>query len=123
MLNVRHLHCPQRTIFSECSLAKGIATYLTAQFENFAQIVDTEDNESFILEISGDIKSDCMQQWATVETIVPIEYEGTDCPSAGEIQITIGDETTTVTFASDGAVTVGDKSYGSCRELDESCDG
>jgi hypothetical protein len=94
-----------------------------AQFRNFVQVLNTEDNHQFVLDLSGDIKSDCMGQWATIETITPIRYKDQDCPTEGQVRITSGDKSDLVTYGADGAVTVGDTTYKSCRELEENCSG
>jgi hypothetical protein len=92
-----------------------------ARFNNFIQIVDTEDNHDFTTTFSGQIQSDCMEQWAEITTITPIQFRDQDCPTQGVIDITIGGESTTVSYQSDGSVTVGDTTYESCREVEGAC--
>jgi hypothetical protein len=92
-----------------------------ARFNNFIQIVDTEDNRGFTTTFSGQIQSDCMEQWAEIKTITPIQFRDQDCPTHGAIEITIGGESTTVRYQSDGSVTVGDTTYDSCRQLEGVC--
>ena len=92
-----------------------------ARFNNFIQIVDTQDNHDFTTTFSGQIQSDCMEQWAEITTITPIQFRDQDCPTSGEIEITIGGESTTVRYQSDGSVTVGDTTYDSCRQSEGVC--
>jgi hypothetical protein len=92
-----------------------------ARFNNFIQIIDTEDNHSFTTTFSGQIQSDCMEQWAEITTITPIQFTGENCPTHGEIIISSGGESTTVSYQSDGSVTVGDTTYDSCQQLEEGC--
>jgi hypothetical protein len=94
-----------------------------ARFNNFVQIIDTQDNHNFTAEFSGRIQSDCMNQWAAIRTITPIQFRDQNCPTQGEIEITAGDESISVRYQSDGSVTVGDTTYGSCRQLEGACNG
>jgi hypothetical protein len=94
-----------------------------AQFDNFRQIIDTDDNHQFTATFSGRIQSDCMDQWADVQTTTPIQFRDQECPSQGAIRITIGSEAVTVRYHSDGSATIGDTRYDSCRHLEEACNG
>jgi hypothetical protein len=94
-----------------------------AQFDNYVEVLDTEDNHSFTSTVSGRIKSDCMEQWAEINTISPVIFMDQDCPTEGELEIVIGDESTTVVYHADGSVTVGDTTYDSCISLEGACNG
>ena len=96
-------------------------TQYAAQFNNFVQIVDTDDNHNFTTTFSGQIKSDCMKQWAEIKTTTPIQFKDQDCPTHGAIEITVNGESTTVEYQSDGSVLVGDKTYDSCQQLEGAC--
>jgi hypothetical protein len=102
--------------------AKGDRQY-AAQFNNFVQIIDTRDNHNFTVSFSGRIRSDCMEQWAEIRTIAPIQFKDQECPTQGAIEITVGDESTTVRYRSDGSATIGDTTYDSCRQLEGFCNG
>lgn len=94
-----------------------------ARFNNFVQIVDTEDNHNFTTVFSGQIRSDCMNQWAELRTRTPIQFMDQGCPTQGEIEITVGDESISVRYQPDGSVRVGDMTYDSCRQLEGACNG
>lgn len=94
-----------------------------AQFDNFVQIIDTKDNHHFTTIFSGRIQSDCMGQWAVIRTITPIQFKDQDCPTQGAIEITLGGESVTVRYQSDGSAAIGDTTYDSCRQLEVDCNG
>ena len=94
-----------------------------AQFDNYVDVFDTEDNHSFTSSVSGRIKSDCMEQWAEIHTITPVKFKDQDCPTEGELEIISGDESISVVYHSDGSVTVGDTTYDSCKSLEGACNG
>ncbi|MGD9187626.1 MAG: hypothetical protein PVI89_05420 [Desulfobacteraceae bacterium] len=99
---------------------KGNRQY-AAQFNNFVQIIDTQDNHHFTATFSGRIQSECMGQWAEIRTITPIQFKDQDCPTQGAIEITIGGESTTVRYQSNGSATIGDTTFDSCQQLEGVC--
>jgi hypothetical protein len=94
-----------------------------ARFDNFVLRIDTLDNHHVTATFSGRIQSDCMNQWAELYTTTPIQFRDQECPTQGAVQITVGGESVTVRYHSDGSATIGDTRYDSCRHLEESCNG
>lgn len=70
-----------------------------------------------------DVQSPCYTGSILVETLNPIVQEDdANCPHSGKIKVTAGDKTATVTFNSDGSVSVDENSDGSVDYTYPSCE-
>ncbi len=94
----------------------------TAQFRDYVQVVDTQDNDNFTLDISGSVSGGCLGgEWATIETLEPIAFtDDGSCPTAGIVRISGANEVL-ITYNSDGSVDVGTTHYSSCTFMNAEC--
>jgi len=90
---------------------------------NFIDFVftDTETYTGNSTRINGFISSSCFSGWVTFTTIEPVVTSySDDCPTSGQVKVS-GTGEITVTFNTDGSVTVGTLEYPSCLDLPQTC--
>lgn len=93
-----------------------------ARFDNYTQVIETQDDYHYTLSISGAVSGGCLgDQWVAVETLEDIEFTADGaCPTAGIISVSGANEVL-VTYNSDGSVDVGETHYDSCLLLNSEC--
>lgn len=81
--------------------------------------------------ISGKLKASCLSDWVTITTDTPLFFPSfvhTNCPTAGQINITSEGNTVKVIIASDSAISVYFNNslvqkYGNCNDIEGHCVG
>ncbi len=88
-----------------------------AVFDDFA-IMQDATSDPVIVEMSGSVNSDCFGQLA-LQTLAPVAVAaGELCPRSGELQVTAGEMTSTVTYTPDGGVSIdeGSQTFATCLD-------
>ena len=79
--------------------------------------------EEFSINGSMDVQSPCYTGSVSIQTLNPIvQQDDANCPNSGKIKVTAGNKTATVTFNSDGSVSVDENSDGSVDYTYPNCE-
>jgi hypothetical protein len=99
---------------------------INQEYDNF-QIIASSDGTGETLSMSGSLRALCLGGWVTIATDIPMFIPiGADCPTAGEVTVTSGENTVWAVVASNSTITVyfnGDlvQIYTDCEEVDGLC--
>ena len=78
----------------------------THQYSGFG-IIYSSNSQGVTLSVSGSTKFSCLGDWVTLSTTTPAFFpSGSSCPTAGDISVSSGGNTTRLTVASDKKITI-----------------
>lgn len=107
---------------STCIYDNNPSKKISVNYNNVNVTVHSTTYDEMTINGQMDVVSPCFTGTISVETIEPIrQYEGEDCPDSGKIKITSNSKSATITFNSDGSISIDENSDGSIDYTVQNC--
>lgn len=107
---------------STCIYDNNPSKKISVNYNNVNITIHSTTYKEMTINGQMSVQSPCFTGTISVETIEPIrQYEEGDCPDSGKIKITSNSESATITFNSDGSISIDKNSDGSIDYTVQNC--